>query len=141
MALCHVIYSHCTDTPQLVQQLHSRRFGTSQKFAPVGTEYTYGQLHSMYIQGCPVEMGSPKHYNLISHTVTTPPPMLMPTFISLCFHSHQETRSTYLKMFLIFFMISETALSLNLHRSRNLYIDVNSPNTNKINIKIKLIIK
>jgi len=40
MTLCHVISIHCTDTPQLVQHLDSRRYGTNQKFPQVGTEYT-----------------------------------------------------------------------------------------------------
>jgi hypothetical protein len=48
--------------------------------AQVGIEYAHGLLY-MYVQGSPVEIQTPAHWNLIGRSMTAPPPVLSPNSI------------------------------------------------------------
>jgi hypothetical protein len=41
-----------------------------------GTEHLYGQLY-VYIQGSPVQVQTPTHWNLFGHSMTNPPPVFI----------------------------------------------------------------
>jgi hypothetical protein len=55
--------------------------------AQVGTEYTYGKLHT-YVRGSSVHIRTPAHQNLISRSTTATPPVLSPSSILLSPSSH-----------------------------------------------------
>ena len=62
----------------------------------------------MYIQGSPVGIQTPSHWNLIGRSMTAPPPVLspssilLPPFVSLCSHSRNKKFGAHDFSFLYF---------------------------------------
>jgi hypothetical protein len=61
----------------------------------------------MYMQGSPVGIQTPSHWNLIVRSMTSPPPVIAQqyssaTFVSLCSHSRTEKFGAHVFNFLYF---------------------------------------